>query len=447
VAERLVVVGGDAAGMTAASVARRARPDLEIVVLERGVHTSYAACGIPFLVGGEIPDLDDLVVRTPDVFRAKQDIDVRTGHDVVAIDPDRRVAVAVEAGTGDRVEVGFDQLLLATGARPIEPPWPGLDLPHVQRARTLHDAEALATMAEGMGGRPVALVGGGYIGIEMAEAFTLRGSKVTLIDLSEHLLGNLDPDMAALVAAAAEHEGVELRLGHHVTAIQPDRVVTREGDVPAELVVVGVGVVPNGEVAATAGIELGVRGSVVVDERQRTSLDGAFAAGDCAQSIHRVSGQPVWVPLGTVANKHGRVAGLNLAGIDATFPGVLGTAITKFCDTEIARTGLSADQATAAGLDPVGTTIESSTRAGYYPGAGPITVKLVHERGSHRLLGGQIVGAAGAGKRIDTIATAVWAGLTVDELLDVDLAYAPPFSPVWDPVLMAARQAVRLNAP
>jgi NADPH-dependent 2,4-dienoyl-CoA reductase/sulfur reductase-like enzyme len=192
-------------------------------------------------------------------------------------------------------------------------------------------------------------------------------------------------------------------------------------------------------------VRLGVRGSIVVDDHQRTSLEGTYAAGDCTQSIHRVDGRPVWIPLGTVANKQGRVAGLNLGGLDASFPGVLGTAITKFCDTEIARTGLSTAQATAARLDPVGTTIESSTKAGYYPGAGPITVKLLHERATGRLLGGQIVGAAGSGKRIDTIATAVWAGLTVDELLDVDLAYAPPFSPVWDPVLMAARQAARVR--
>jgi len=438
--ERLLVIGGDAGGMAAASGARRARPDLEIVVFEKGVRTSYAACGIPFHVGDEVPDVESLVARSPETFRTRQDIDVRLRHEAVAIDLDARTVQARDLENDVTVTLGFDQLMYGTGARPVRPPWPGVDLPHVHMAHTLADASGLATAAADIGGRPVAVVGGGYIGLEMAEAFLNRGAHVTLFDIAPQLLRNLDTDMAALVSTAAETLGIELRLEHHITAIEPDRVVTEEGEVPADLVVLGMGVTPNGELAAAAGLPTGIRGAIVVDDHQRAA-PGVYAAGDCCESMHRVTGKPTWIALGTVANKQARVAGTNLGGGDATFPGVLGTAITKLCDTEIARTGLTEAEAAANGLDAVATVAEASTRAHYFPGNGPITVKLVHERDSRRLLGGQIVGAPGAGKRIDTIATALWAGLTIDDLVNLDLAYAPPFSPVWDPVNSAARQA------
>lgn len=435
-----MVIGGDAGGMAAASGVRRMKPDLEIVVLEKGVRTSYAPCGIPYHVGGEVPDVEDLVARAPEVFRETQGIDVRLRHEAVAVDLDARTVEALDLEGGTTETLGFDQLMLGTGARPVRPAWPGVDLPHVHHAHTLADAAALAEAAAGIEGRPVAVVGGGYIGLEMAEAFLLRGAQVTLLDIAPRLLGNLDADMAGLVADAMERYGVELRLEHHITAIEPGRLLTEEGVVPADLVVLGMGVVPNGELAAAAGLTTGVRGSIVVDDHQRAA-DGVYAAGDCCQSIQRVTGAPTWIALGTVANKQSRVAGINLGGGDARFPGVLGTAVTKLCDTEVARTGLSEAEAADAGLDAVATVIESSTRADYYPGSGPIVVKLVHERDSRRLLGGQIVGAPGAGKRIDTIATALWGGLGVDDLVNLDLAYAPPFSPVWDPVNTAARRA------
>ncbi len=438
--ERLLVIGGDAGGMAAASGARRARPDLEIVVFEKGVRTSYAACGIPFHVGGEVPDVESLVARSPETFRTRQDIDVRLRHEAVAIDLDARTVQARDLENDVTVTLGFDLLMYGTGARPVRPDWPGVDLPHVHFAHTLADAGRLATVAAETRGRPVAVVGGGYIGIEIAEAFVQRGAEVTLFAKASQLLTNLDADMAALVGAAAERVGVDVRLDEGVTGIEPGRVVTQKGTYPAEVVVLGMGVMPNGELAAASGLATGVRGSVVVDDHQQAAA-GVYSAGDCCQSIHRVTGRPTWIALGTVANKQARVAGTNLGGGDATFPGVLGTAITKLCDTEIARTGLTEAEAEASGLDAVATVAEASTRAHYFPGNGPITVKLVHERDSRRLLGGQIVGAPGAGKRIDTIATALWAGLTVDDLVNLDLAYAPPFSPVWDPVNSAARQA------
>jgi NADPH-dependent 2,4-dienoyl-CoA reductase/sulfur reductase-like enzyme len=440
--ERLVVIGGDAGGMAAASGARRARPDLEIVVFEKGVRTSYAACGIPYHVSGEVDDVESLVARAPEVFRQKQDIDVRLRHEAVAIDLDARSVTARDLEAGHSVTLGFDQLMIGTGARPVCPPWPGVDLPHVHLAHTLAHASALAAAADGIEGRPVAVVGGGYIGIEMAEAFVARGAVVTLFDIAPHLLRNLDPDMADLVAEAAGGYGIDVQLERHITAIQPDRVVTEEGEVPADLVVLGLGVRPNSELAVAAGITTGIRDAISVDDHQRTSAEGVYAAGDCCESFHRVTGRPTWIALGTVANKAARVAGANLGGGDMAFPGVLGTAITRLFDTEIARTGLCIDGAEEAGFDPVATTATSDTRAHYFPGNGPITVKLVHDRSSRRLLGGQIVGAPGSGKRIDTVATALWAELTIDDLVDLDLAYAPPFSPVWDPINTTARRAV-----
>ena len=438
--ERLVVIGGDAGGMAAASGARRARPDLEIVVFEKGVRTSYAACGIPFHVGGEVPDVESLVARSPEAFRSRQDIDVRLRHEATAIDLDARTVEARDLENDVTVSLGFDQLMVGTGARPVRPPWPGVDLPHVHMAHTLSDASGLAAAAAEIEGRPVTVVGGGYIGLEMAEAFLARGARVTVFDIAAQLLRNLDADMAALVADEAERLGIELRLEHHITAIEAGRVITEEGEVPADLVVLGMGVTPNGELAAAAGLTTGIRGALVVDDHQQAA-PGVYAAGDCCESIQRVTGRPTWIALGTVANKQARVAGTNLGGGDVSFPGVLGTAITKLCDTEIARTGLTEVEAADNGLEAVATVAESQTRSHYYPGSGPITVKLVHERSSRRLLGGQIVGAPGSGKRIDTIATALWAGLTVDDLVNLDLAYAPPFSPVWDPVNTAARRA------
>jgi NADPH-dependent 2,4-dienoyl-CoA reductase/sulfur reductase-like enzyme len=442
VSDRLLVIGGDAAGMTVASSVRRARPDDEIVVLEKGSRTSYAACGIPYFVCGEVDEVEDLVARAPEVFR-EQGIDVRLRTEAVAVDLDARTVEAHDLATGTSQALGFDRLMVGTGARPVVPGWPGVDLPHVSVAHTLHDAARLDELAAAAEHQPIVIVGGGYIGIEMAEAFLARKARVSVLDIAPHVLRNLDAEMAARVEADARRYGIDLHLGVHVEAIDERSVRTAEGELPAAVVVLALGVTPNSEVVAEAGLATGIRGAVSVDDHQRTSAPGVYAAGDCAESLHRVTGAPTWIALGTVANKAARVAGVNLAGGDARFGGVLGTAITRLVDTEIARTGLTEVEARDAGFDPVATTIESQTRARYYPGTSGIAVRLVHDRPTGRLLGGQIVGGEGAGKRIDTVATALWAGLTVADLVDLDLAYAPPFSPVWDPVNMAARQAAR----
>jgi NADPH-dependent 2,4-dienoyl-CoA reductase/sulfur reductase-like enzyme len=446
--ERLVVVGGDAGGMSAASQARRMRPpsDLEIVAFERGRHTSYSACGIPYYVGKVVDDPDRLVARTP-AEHAERDITVHIRTEVTSIDLDqRRVTVRdLDAGT-ERTEP-FDILMVATGAVPIRPEMPGDDAEGIFGVQSLGDGLALREFLDTSKPQAAAVVGGGYIGLEMAEAMVHRGIHTTLIDRNPQPMATLDPDMGAMVADALRRLGCDLRLGVPVDGYETrDGRVTgvRVGDdcVPADVVVLGLGVRPNSDLAAAAGLTVGdsTRG-IAVDRRMRTSADGVWAAGDCVEVFHRVSQRPAAIALGTHANKQGRVAGINIGGGYATFPGVVGTAVSKVCGVEVARTGLTEREAAAAGFAAEAVTVDSRTRAGYFPGSAPITTKLVAERVSGRLLGAQIVGEEGAAKRIDVLACALWNEMGVDEILHLDLGYAPPFSPVWDPVLIAARKA------
>jgi NADPH-dependent 2,4-dienoyl-CoA reductase/sulfur reductase-like enzyme len=439
-AERLVVVGGDPGGMGAISQARRGKPDLEVIAFERGRWTSYSACGIPYLVAGQVESLERLVSRSPDEFRATG-VDVRMGHEVTALDLDARQVEVRHDGRTYRE--GFDYLLLGTGGHPIRPDLPGIDRPLVHGVQTLDDAADLLLHAEQAHASRVAIVGGGYIGLEMAEAFTMRGADVTLTEQAPQVMGTLDPDMAALVQEALVRFGVEVHVGCEVEGFEDDAVITAAGRQEADLVVLGLGVAPNSALAGQSGLELGVREAIRVDRRQRTSAEGVWAAGDCCESTHLVSGEKVHIALGTVANKQARVAGLNIGGRYATFPGVLGTAISKICATEVARTGLTTAEAERAGFASFATVVETTTRAGYFPGSESMTTKFVVEARTGRLLGAQIVGGSGSAKRIDACAVAISAGLAVDEIVDLDLAYAPPFSGVWDPVLVAARAALR----
>ena len=438
--DRLVVIGGDPGGMAAAMQARRRKPYLEIVALEKGAWTSYSACGIPYLVAGDVGSIEDLIARTPEEFREKHRIDVRTLHEAIGIDMSRRQVEVRDHQKHRTFTLDFDQLHVATGARPTRPDLPGVQLDLVKGVQTLEDAKVLLDQARTSHCRSVVVVGGGYIGLEMAEAFVRWGAKVTLVERSDQLMGTLDPDMAARLVGPMRQMGIDVRLSTSVEGFEPGHVLV-EGTtaLDADLVVLGLGVTPNSELATEAGARSGAKGAVAVDRRQRTSLDGVFAAGDCCDSQHLVSDQRVHIALGTVANKQGRVAGINLAGGRATFPGVVGTAITKVCSLEVARTGLTVDEAHAAGFEPVAVAIDASTSAGYMPDSRAMTVRLIAERGTGRLLGGQIVGGPGAAMRIDTVATALHARMRLDEVIDLDLAYAPPFSSPWDPVAVAAR--------
>jgi NADPH-dependent 2,4-dienoyl-CoA reductase/sulfur reductase-like enzyme len=448
VTERLVVIGADAAGMSAASQARRRRgPDeLEIIAFEQGNYTSYSACGIPYYVGGVVEDLERLVVRSPETFRVKQDIEVRMRHRVTNLNlDDRTVTARILEDDGESRE-GFDHLLITSGAIPVRPELEGIDSRGIFGVQILDDGRAIYETLEIKRPKSAVIVGGGYIGLEMAEAFKQRDLDVTVVEMADQPLSTLDPDMGSLVAQAMRSMGIEVYTNEKVEAFEGEdgwvkAVITKERTLSAEIVVLGLGVRPNSTLAEAAGVPLGPSGAIAVDKRMRTGKDGVWSAGDCAEKFHRVSRSPVAIALGTHANKEGRVAGINLGGGSATFPGVLGTAVSKVCDTEIGRTGLNESEASAAGFEWDSVVVDSTTRAGYFPGAAPIRTKLVFERGPERLLGAQIVGREGAAKRIDVLATALWNEMTVDELVNLDLSYAPPFSPVWDPVLIAARRA------
>lgn len=374
---------------------------------------------------------------------------MRTRHQVLAVDTGAARILVRQLDGGGEVWEPYDQLLLATGALPFCPEVPGSGGRGIFGVCSLQSGMAIQHFLETEQPRRAVVVGGGYIGLEMAEALIRRGISVTLLDKAPQVMATLDRDMAQLVADALKGLGVELRLGEGLKefALNDGRVVavvSEAGQYPADMAVLGLGVRPNSSLAGDAGIPLGVRGAIRVNGRLQTEAAGVWAAGDCAESFHLIARKPVSVALGTVANRHGRVAGINLGGGYATFPGVVGTAVTKICKLEVARTGLQEREADDLGLQYVTAVIRSRTRAGYYPGAASITVKLLAEKGSGRLLGGQIVGGEGAAKRIDILAVALHAGMTVDQVINLDLSYAPPFSPVWDPVAVAAREVAKL---
>lgn len=434
--------------MAAAASARRQDPTLDVVVLERGRWTSYSACGIPALIGGEVKALEDLVVRRPQELRDSLGIDVRMRCEAMAIDLDAGKVEVRNHEQGRTFLLGFDLLHLGIGARPLRPPLPGIELPFVVGVQTLDDAASLLRLLahppswapEGI--ERVVVVGAGYVGLEMAEAFVRRGAQVTVVTQAAQVMNTMDSDMGAHITTALRGLGVTVRCGTVVTGFEPGTVVTADGSLAADLVVLGLGVAPNSQLAEAAGVELGAAGAIRVDRRQRTSHAAVFAAGDCCTSTHLVSGNEVYVALGTVANRQARVAGVNLGGGYATFPGVLGTAVTKVCDLEVGRTGLTEVEAVTAGFAPVAAVIESATAAGYLAGARPVYLKVVAEGRTGRLLGAQIVGhGPGVAKRIDVAATAVTARMTCAEVADLDLGYAPPFGPLWDPLTIAARKA------
>ncbi|MDQ3878273.1 MAG: FAD-dependent oxidoreductase [Actinomycetota bacterium] len=446
--ERLVVIGGDAAGMSAASQARRRRgpDDLEIVAFERGNYTSYSACGIPYFIGEVVTEFDSLIARAPEVFRDKYAIDARTRVEIDEIDLDRGAVHVHDLERDDDSWEGFDQLVIATGAVPNRPRMENSSAEGIFGVQVLDDGVAIKAAVEKEHPKNAVVVGGGYIGLEMAEAFVKRGISVTLVDAGPQPMPTLDPDMGVLVADAMRGMGIQVLTNEPVAGFECDgdhvsAVVTATRSLPADIVALGLGARPNSELARSAGILTGVTGGIVVDRRMHTGIQGVWAAGDCTEKFHIVARKPVAISLGTHANKEGRVAGINIGGGYATFPGVVGTAVSKVCDLEIARTGLKETEAEMAGYRYVTATVDSTTRAGYFPGAAPIKTKLIAEQRSGRLLGAQIIGKEGAAKRIDVLAAALWNEMTVDEMLNMDLSYAPPFSPVWDPVLIAARKA------
>lgn len=391
---RLVVIGGDAAGMSAASKVRREQPQREITVFERSPHTSYSACGMPYYIAGLVDEPQKLVARSPEKFREKFNIDVRIRHEVLAIDPAAQRVWVADLEQGSEAWEPYDQLLIATGAEAIFPPLANSDADGIFSLSTLVTGIRVMEFLDRELPRQAVVVGGGYIGLEMAEALVRQGLQVSLIEKGEQVMGTLDPDMGVLVSDALREIGVTLYLneslvGYEATNGRVSGVVTDQRAIPADLVIVGLGTRPNSRLAADAGIVLGEKGAIRVNPRQQTSAANIWAAGDCAESFHLISRRPFHIALGTVANKQGTVAGTNLAGGYATFPGVVGTAVSKICKFEVARTGLTEREITSLGMLYRTAVIKSKTRAGYYPGAGWIMVKLLAEQGSGRLLGGR----------------------------------------------------------
>jgi NADPH-dependent 2,4-dienoyl-CoA reductase/sulfur reductase-like enzyme len=448
--ERLVVIGGCAAGMSAASKARRLNPDLEIIVYEKTGFVSYGSCGLPYYVSGLIEDHNTLVVRTPAQF-AKRDIEVHLHHEVTEIDTgNRRVRVTnLKDGSGSWYE-SYDKLLIATGGRPTMLPNLSLgDLGGVFVMHAVEDGVATRDFIQRERPKNVVVIGAGYIGLEMAESFHELGLETTVIGRPPQVLKRFDADMAQLVQDELESKGIQLSLGDEVKALQGDaqgrvrRVISSKDTFEADLVLLAMGVRPNAALAETAGVALGETGAIATDPQMRTNLPSVFAAGDCAEAYHRITRRGAYIPLGTTANKQGRVAGANLGGGHAEFEGIVGTAITKVLDVYAALTGLVEKEAQALGYAVQSTTIKAGSRAHYYPGGRPMHVKLVVEESSGRLLGGQIVGDEGAGPRIDVLATALHQGMTIEKLSRLDLAYVPPIAPVWDPLLVAANVALK----
>lgn len=437
-----------AAGLSAASRARRVNPSLEILVYEKGPDISYSACGLPNLIAGVVNDPDALRIYSPEVFRAQRNIQVLTGHEVTELSPGHRNITIIPPGGGSLMEVHYDRLVLATGAEPARPAVPGIDLGGVFHVSNLQSTLALRQYLKTYRIRTAVIMGGGYIGLEMADALSTLGIQVTMLERSAGLFESVDEDIASPIEEELSTHGVRLvkdaavaaLVGHRDSRVR--RVTWENGASETECVVLATGVRPKVRLADQAGIRLGRTGALAVSDRMETSEAAIYAAGDCAEALHLVSERPVYFPLGTTANKQGRVAGDNAAGGRARFAGIVGTAAVKVFSLELARTGLSLSQAREAGFAARSATIRAAEHARYLGGK-DITVKLVADRASGRLLGAQMVGSAGVAKRIDVCATALHARMTVEELGQLDLSYAPPFSTVWDPVLIAAQEMLR----
>ena len=441
---QIVIIGGDAAGMSAAMQIRRRQPDWPVVVFEKGENTSYGACGIPYFFSGDVVQLDDLVVVSPESFR-KKGLDLHMGHTVEAVLPAQK-QIQVRNAQGETFLQSYDRLLIATGAAPIVPPWPGLELEGVMTIKTLADSRRLDALIQA-GRRKAVIVGAGYIGLEMAEGLKKRGLDVTVVEKMAGVMGHLHAKVTEQVSAELARHEVALQLGVTVQGFvgqagSVTEVQTDQGSLPADLVLVCLGVRPNLPFLKEAGLVLGASGALAVNEMQQTSDPDIYAAGDCAESFHRVLEKPVYIPLALTANRQGRVAGTVLAGGEDRFPGVVGSAVTKVFEQVIARTGADLLSLEKAGIPYRLAEAQAPAQAHYYQGHGQVWVQLVYHAENLRLLGALMVGNdPSLAKRCDIIATAISAKLTVLELYDLDLTYAPPFAPVWDPILQAANKA------
>ena len=443
---KFVIIGGDAAGMSAASRAKRHMPEMEVIVLEKTEDVSYSACGMPYNIADADRDMDDLVVRAADVFRTKQGIDLFTGYHADSIDTQNR-SVSGRIGNKEPFRFFYDRLLIATGGRPKIPDLPGFDLPGVVALKNLEDGRRIKDYLRINNVRRAVIIGMGYVGLEMAEALRERSIDVAMVKPGPDLLPWMPRELAQVVEQELVDNGINLHLGCQITGIEKTvdnlRVVCKDLTLAADMVLVAVGIDPNSELASAAGIETSVANAIAVNRELRTSNHTVYAAGDCADAFHVVTGQKTWIPLALRANRAGWAVADNVCGKPAQLEGVAGSAVFKVFNLEVARTGLSDEESRRHGFAPAAVTIKSRSRAHAHPGAQTIWVHLIGDKSSGRLLGAQMVGREGVAHRINAAAVALHAKMPVASFSETDLAYAPPFGPVWDPLLTAANQLLK----
>ncbi len=443
----IVIIGADAAGMSAASRIKRTQPDLQVTVLEKTTDVSYSACGMPYNIADPQRSIEDLVVRQAKIFREKQDIHLLTDHCAELIDPINK-SVRGTTPEGKSFHFPYDRLVIATGASPIVPRLPGFDLPGVHALKSLQDGRRIKKFLKENSVKKVIIIGMGYIGLEMCEALRALHLDVDMVKTRPEFLPYMNPEMAAAVKEEVEANGVRLYPGHVVRGIEKSgkslQLNCADLVLEAEMILVAVGVSPNSYLALKAGIGLSVAEAISVDRQLRTTDDDIFSAGDCADAFHVVTGKKVWIPLALRANRAGWAAADNICGKKTELQGVVGTQVFKVFDMEVARTGLNTKEAIDSGFDPAEAVIQSRSRAHAHPGSSTLWVEMVGDKKTGRLLGAQLVGKEGtAAHRINAVAVALHAGMTVEAFSQTDLAYAPPFSPVWDPMLTAANQLLK----
>ena len=439
---KVVIIGGVAGGATAAARLRRLDEQAEIVVFERSGYVSYANCGLPYYIGGVIEDPEALTLQTPESFFSRFRVTMKVRHEVTALHPERKTVSVKNLETGEEFEEPYDKLLLSPGAKPTQPRLPGVGLEKLFTLRTVEDTFRIKDYIRQNHPKSAVLAGGGFIGLELAENLQELGMEVTIVQRPKQLMNPFDPDMAAFIHSEVRANGVKLALGYTVEGFQErdggvDVLLKDNAPLHADMVVLAIGVTPDTALAKEAGLELGLKGSIVVNSRMETSLPDIYAVGDAVQVRHSVTGQDVLLSLAGPANKQGRIAADNICGGDSRYLGSQGSSVLKVFGMTAAVTGVSETNAKKAGLDADAVVLSPMSHAGYYPGGKLMTMKVIFEKETFRLLGAQIVGYEGVDKRIDVLAAAIHAGLTAIRLKDLDLAYAPPYSSAKDPVNMA----------
>lgn len=434
---KTIIIGGVAGGASAAARLRRLDEAAEIIILERGEFISFANCGLPYFIGGEITDRKMLTLQTPSSFKARFNIDVRVFSEAIKISPDTKTVTVKNLNTGTTYEEGYDNLILSPGAEPIKPNIVGIDGDNVFTLRNIPDTLKIKSYIETTEPKSAVVVGGGYIGVEMAENLAKAGLEVSIVELADHLIAPLDFDMAADVHRYIKEKGIRLYLNNGVKAIDGGKIIFRNGEISADMVIMSVGVRPETSLAKDCGIALNSRGSIVVDSRMRTNIPNIFAVGDAVEVKNYVTKAAAFIPLAGPANKQGRIAADNIAGFDSEYKGTQGSAVLKLFDMTVATTGLNEKSAEAAGIDFDKIYTYSASHASYYPGGNMMSVKILWDKKTLKIIGAQIVGFDGVDKRMDVIASAIRFGAKVTDLAELELCYAPPYGSAKDPVNMA----------